>query len=113
MKEHNQTLTLNVTDSNFEQEVMEATKLVLVDFWAEWCAPCKMVTPIIENLANDYGERLKVTKLNVDENPDIMTRYQVRSIPTLMLFQDGELKEKSVGVQSKAQLAELIDRHVA
>lgn len=113
MTEHNQTLTLNVTDSNFEQEVLKATKPVLVDFWAEWCAPCNMVTPIIENLANDYDESLKVRKLNVDENPETTTRFQVRSIPTLMLFKDGELKEKSVGVQLKSQLAELIDRHVA
>ena len=113
MNEREQTLTASVTDNNFEQEVLNTQGPVLVDFWAAWCGPCRAVAPILEELAGDYEGQLSVRKLNVDENPDTATRYGVRSIPTLMLFKDGELKETTVGVQPKAQLASLVDRHVA
>ena len=108
-----QTLTVTVDDGSFETEVLQADTPVLVDFWAEWCGPCRMVAPVVELLASEYQGRLKVTKLNVDESPQTAGAYSIRSIPTLLLFKDGEVQEAAVGAQPKAALARLIDRHVA
>ena len=112
MSKLNQTETLKVTDSTFEQEVLNANEPVLVDFWADWCGPCHTISPVIEELGGEYQGRLRVAKVNVDENPEAPARFGIRSIPTLMLFKDGELKEKVVGVQSKSQLNGLINRYV-
>ena len=108
-----ETLTVTVDDGSFETEVLQADTPVLVDFWAEWCGPCRMVAPVVELLASEYQGRLKVTKLNVDESPQTAGAYSIRSIPTLLLFKDGEVQEAAVGAQPKAALARLIDRHVA
>ncbi|MCH8261684.1 MAG: thioredoxin [Proteobacteria bacterium] len=108
----NETLTLRVTENTFEQDVIYNSNPVLVDFWADWCAPCHMIAPVLEEISDEYHDRLRVAKLNVDENPAIQERFGIRSIPTLMLFKDGELKEKVVGVQSKSQLNSLINRHM-
>ena len=108
-----ETLTVTVDDGSFETEVLQAETPVLVDFWAEWCGPCRMVAPVVELLASEYQGRLKVTKLNVDESPQTAGAYSIRSIPTLLLFKDGEVQEAAVGAQPKAALARLIDRHVA
>ncbi len=108
----NETLTLQVTENTFEQDVIYNSNPVLVDFWADWCGPCHMIAPVLEELSDEYQDRLRVAKVNVDENPAIQERFGIRSIPTLMLFKDGELKEKVVGVQSKSQLNGLIDRYV-
>ena len=108
----NETLTLQVTENTFEQDVIYNSDPVLVDFWADWCGPCHMIAPVIEELSDEYQDRLRVAKVNVDENPAIQERFGIRSIPTLMLFKDGELKEKVVGVQSKSQLNSLINRHM-
>jgi len=108
----NKSQTFKVTDNTFEQEVLNAKYSVLVDFWADWCGPCHTVSPVIEELAGEYQGRLRVAKVNVDENPEAPDRFGIRSIPTLMLFKDGELKEKVVGVQSKSQLNGLINRYV-
>ena len=105
-------LTVNVDDANFDQEVLKADVPVLVDFWAEWCGPCKMVAPVVDQLANEYEGKLKVTKLNVDDSPQTAGAFSIRSIPTLLLFKDGEVQETAVGAQPKAALAQLIDRHV-
>jgi len=112
MNKLNQTETLKVTDSTFEQEVLNANEPVLVDFWAAWCGPCRTIAPVIEELAVEYQGRLRVTKVNVDENPEAPSHFGIRSIPTLMLFKDGELKEQVVGVQPKSQLNGLINRYV-
>ncbi len=110
----NQTLTgsIVVNDANFEAEVLQSDTPVLVDFWAEWCGPCKAVGPTIEALADDYQGRLKVAKLNVDDSPDSAGRYGVRSIPTMILFRDGEAKQATVGVQAKAQLTQFVEQHL-
>jgi len=112
MSTANETLTLQVTENTFEQDVIYNSDPVLVDFWADWCGPCHMIAPVLEEISDEYQDRLRVAKLNVDENPAIQERFGIRSIPTLMLFKDGELKEKVVGVQSKSQLNSLINRYV-
>ena len=108
----NEVQTFKVTDSTFEQEVIDAGDSVLVDFWADWCGPCHAISPVIEKLASEYQGRLRVAKVNVDENPEAPARFGIRSIPTMILFKDGELKEKVVGVQTKSQLNSLINRYV-
>ncbi len=108
----NEAQTFKVTDSTFEQEVIDAGDSVLVDFWADWCGPCHAISPVIEKLASEYQGRLRVAKVNVDENPEAPVRFGIRSIPTMILFKDGELKEKVVGVQTKSQLNSLINRYV-
>jgi thioredoxin 1 len=97
-------LTVNVTDATFDAEVMQSKGLVLVDFWAEWCGPCRMVSPIVDELAGEHAGSLKVVKLNVDDNPDVARKYRVMSIPTLMVFSDGGERKRIVGARGKTQL---------
>lgn len=100
---------IDVTDQNFEAEVLKDSGLVLVDFWAEWCGPCKMLTPIIEEIANEKAGTLKVVKVNVDDHQEAPSQYGVKSIPTLMLFKGGQLIGSKTGVQPKSTLIEWID----
>lgn len=100
---------VNVTDQNFSEET--SSGVVLADFWAPWCGPCKMVAPVLEELDSDMGDNLKIAKLNVDENQGTASDYGVMSIPTLILFKDGEVVDKVVGFQPKEKLAELINKH--
>ena len=99
-----------LTDSNFDQEIKNG--VVLVDFWAEWCGPCRRIAPIVEELAGQYDGRATVAKLNVDENPSIPGRFMIRGIPTLLLFKNGQLADTLVGVQPKEDIARMIDRHL-
>ena len=101
-----------VTDDSFEQEVINSDTPVLVDYWAEWCGPCKMIAPILEEIVNEYGDKVKVVKLNIDENPNTPPKYGIRGIPTLMLFKNGEVEATKVGALSKSQLAAFIDSNV-
>jgi len=101
-----------VSDQNFEQDVLQSDTPVLVDYWAEWCGPCKAMTPVLEEIASDYGDRIKVAKLNIDDNPDTPPRYGIRGIPTLMLFKDGNVEATKVGAVSKSQLAAFIDSNI-
>ena len=100
------------TDQNFESEVLKSDKPVLVDFWAEWCAPCHMITPAVEALAEEYADRAKFGKLNVDENQSVTARYQIRGIPTLLVFKNGEVQEQQVGVASKDALVKMLERQL-
>ncbi len=99
----------HVTDTSFEQEVLKAPGPVLVDFWAEWCGPCKMIGPVLEEISGEYTGKLKVAKLNIDENPQTPPKYGIRGIPTLMLFKNGQVEATKVGAVSKSQLAAFID----
>jgi len=101
-------MPIEVTDDTFDQEVLQAAGPVLADFWAEWCGPCRMIAPVLEELSRELAGQLTVAKLNVDENPHITARYNVMSIPTLLLFKDGELKERLIGYMPKAKLEEKI-----
>lgn len=101
-----------VTDSSFEQEVLQAEGPVLVDYWAEWCGPCKMIAPVLDELAEQYGDKIKIAKLNIDENPETAPQYGIRGIPTLMIFKDGEVAGTKVGAASKTELAQFIDENV-
>jgi thioredoxin 1 len=102
-----------VADDSFDREVLQSATPVLIDFWAPWCAPCRAIAPLVEELANDYAGKLKVVKMNVDDNPRTPSRYGVRGIPNLIIFQGGEVKEQIVGAVPKAQLVKAIDRVVA
>ena len=101
-----------VADDTFQHEVLESSTPVLIDFWAPWCAPCRAIAPIVEELSATYAGKLKVVKMNVDDNPKTPSRYGVRGIPNLILFQGGEVKEQIVGAVPKAQLVKVIDRVV-
>lgn len=105
-------MTQSVTDANFETEVLKASGPVLVDFWAEWCGPCKQLSPVIDELAQDLGGKVKVVKVNIDEAPNAPTKYGVRGIPTLMLFKGGKVVDTRVGGAPKAQLAAWIEGKV-
>lgn len=102
----------HVTDATFATQVLQSDKAVLVDFWAEWCGPCKMLAPVLESLANEYGERLTIAKLNVDENPATPGQYGIMGIPTLILFKNGEAAGKSVGYKSANELKAFIDSKI-
>ncbi len=101
-----------VTDANFDSEVLQSSTPVLVDYWAEWCGPCKMIAPILDEIASEYGDRLKVAKLNIDENQMTPPKYGIRGIPTLMLFKNGNIEATKVGALSKSQLTAFIDSHI-
>jgi thioredoxin 1 len=101
-----------ISDASFDKEVVNADKPVLVDFWAEWCGPCRMIAPVLEKLADEYAETLKIAKLDVDNNPETMVKYGVQSIPTMILFKDGEPVERLVGYMPKERLLGRIKPHM-
>ena len=105
-------LITNVSDASFDQEVIQAEGPVLVDYWAEWCVPCKMIAPVLDEIAQTYQGKLKVCKLNIDENQDTPPKYGVRGIPTLMLFKNGNVEATKVGALSKSQLAAFLDSNI-
>ncbi len=100
---------VHVTDESFEEEVLKSESPVLVDYWAEWCSPCKAIAPLLEEIASEYAGRLKVAKINIDENPGTPPKYGIRGIPTLMLFKGGHVEATKVGALSKSQLSAFID----
>ncbi len=102
----------HVTDDSFEQEVLSSEQPVLVDYWAEWCGPCKMIAPVLEEVAEEYDGKLQVVKLNIDENPNTPPKYGIRGIPTLMLFKNGNVEATKIGAVSKSQLTAFIDGNV-
>lgn len=101
-----------VSDANFEAEVLQASGPVVVDFWAEWCGPCKAMSPLVDELATSMGEKVKVVKVNIDENPNAPTKYGVRGIPTFMVFKDGKLVDTKVGSMSKGQLSDWVSANI-
>jgi thioredoxin 1 len=103
---------VHVTDDSFEDEVLKSPEPVLVDYWADWCGPCKMIAPVLDEIAGEYAGRIKVAKLNIDENPNTPPRYGIRGIPTLMLFRQGEVEATKVGAVSKSQLTAFIDSNL-
>ena len=106
-------LIKHVSDASFEAEVLQSSQPVLVDYWAEWCGPCKMIAPILDEVATGYEGKLRVAKMNVDENREIPAKFGIRGIPTLMLFKDGQLAATKVGAMSKSQLTAFIDQQLA
>ena len=106
-------LIKHLSDASFEADVLQAATPVLVDYWAEWCGPCKMIAPILDEVAGTYQGKLQIAKMNVDENREIPAKFGIRGIPTLMLFKDGQLAATKVGAMSKAQLTAFIDQQLA
>lgn len=98
-----------VTDQNFDDEVINSDKPVLVDYWAEWCGPCKAIAPVLDDVASEYADTVKITKLNIEENPSMASKYGIRSIPTLLLFKGGEVVSQHSGSLSKAELKAFLD----
>lgn len=105
-------LIVHLSDDSFENEVLQSEQPVLVDYWAEWCGPCKMIAPVLDEIAGEYSGKVKVAKLNIDDNPNTPPRYGIRGIPTLMLFKDGEVEATKVGAVSKSQLTAFIDSNI-
>jgi len=103
---------VNVTDDSFEEDVLKADTAVLVDYWAEWCGPCKMIAPVLEEIADEYEGRLKICKLNIDENEQTPPKFNIRGIPTLMLFKNGNVDATKVGALSKSQLTAFLDSNI-
>jgi thioredoxin 1 len=103
---------VHTNDSNFDADVINSEKPALVDFWAEWCGPCKMIAPFLDEAATEYADKLSVIKLNVDESPNVAAKFGIRSIPTLMLFKDGAVQAQKVGAFSKSQLTEFLDSNL-
>jgi thioredoxin 1 len=103
---------VHLSDDSFEADVLKSGQPVLVDYWAEWCGPCKMIAPVLDEIAGEYAGKLKVAKLNIDDNPNTPPRYGIRGIPTLMLFKDGEVEATKVGAVSKSQLMAFIDSNL-
>jgi len=103
---------VHVTDDTFESEVLQSGTPVLVDYWADWCGPCKMIAPVLDEIADEYDGKIRIAKLNIDENPNTPPRYGIRGIPTLMLFKEGEVEATKVGAVSKSQLTAFIDSNL-
>ena len=103
---------VHTNDGDFEKDVLQSDKPALVDFWAEWCGPCKMIAPLLDEAAGEYAERMSVVKLNVDENPNTAQKFGIRSIPTLILFKDGAVQAQKLGAMSKSQLTEFLDSNL-
>jgi len=100
---------VHISDESFEKEVLQSERPVLIDYWAEWCGPCKMIAPVLDEIATEYFDRLKVVKLNIDDNPQTPPKYGIRGIPTLMVFKNGQVEATKVGAVSKAQLTAFLD----
>lgn len=105
--------SVSITDNEFENEVLKSDNPVIVDFWAEWCGPCKAMSPLVDELATEMGDKLKVAKVNIDENPNAPTKYGVRGIPTFMIFKNGQVVDTRVGGMSKSQLSEWVESALA
>ena len=103
---------VHTTDATFTQDVLKSDKPVLLDFWAEWCGPCKMIAPILDEIASEYQDRIKIAKLNIDENPQTPPKFGIRGIPTLILFKNGTVEAQKVGAVSKSQLAAFLDSNL-
>ncbi len=103
---------VHTTDADFETDVVNSDMPVLLDFWAEWCGPCKMIAPILDSIADEYEDRLRIVKLNIDENPQTPPKYNIRGIPTLLLFRDGAVAAQQVGAVSKGQLESFLNQHL-
>ncbi len=104
--------TINVTDDNFDTDVLKSSKPILVDFWAEWCGPCKMIGPVLEELSDEMSAQVTIAKHNIDNEPNVPTKYGVRGIPTMLLFKDGELKSTKVGATTKSNLKSWIEENI-